>query len=45
MLSSKSTPYIVVYPDSDKIAVASGDGDIDLVLPRSASVDYWDGEA
>jgi uncharacterized cupin superfamily protein len=36
-------PYIAVYPDSDKVAVAVGDGNV-LVLPRSASVDYWHGE-
>ena len=36
-------PYIAVYPDSDKVAVAVGDGHA-LVLPRGASVDYWHGE-
>jgi uncharacterized cupin superfamily protein len=36
-------PYIAVYPDSDKVAVAVGDGNV-LVLPRGASVDYWHGE-
>ena len=38
-------PYIAVYPDSDKIAAASADGVLNvLVLPRAASVDYWYGE-
>ena len=36
-------PYIAVYPDSDKVAVAIGERN-GLVLPRSASVDYWHGE-
>ena len=36
-------PYIAVYPDSDKVAVAVGEQDV-LVLPRGASVDYWHGE-
>ena len=36
-------PYIAVYPDSDKVAVAVDERDV-LVLPRGASVDYWHGE-
>jgi uncharacterized cupin superfamily protein len=36
-------PYIAVYPDSDKVAVAVEER-VGLVLPRSASVDYWHGE-
>ena len=36
-------PYIAVYPDSDKVAVAVGERNV-LVLPRGASVDYWHGE-
>jgi uncharacterized cupin superfamily protein len=36
-------PYIAVYPDSDKVAVAVGE-QIALVLPRGAAVDYWHGE-
>jgi uncharacterized cupin superfamily protein len=36
-------PYIAVYPDSDKVAVAVDERNV-LVLPRSASVDYWHGE-
>jgi uncharacterized cupin superfamily protein len=39
-------PYIAVFPDSDKVAVALGVGDEleVLTLPRSAAVDYWNGE-
>jgi uncharacterized cupin superfamily protein len=36
-------PYIAVYPDSDKVAVAVDERNV-LVLPRSASLDYWHGE-
>jgi uncharacterized cupin superfamily protein len=36
-------PYIAVYPDSDKVAVAVDERNA-LVLPRGASVDYWHGE-
>jgi hypothetical protein len=41
MLSSKSTPGITVYPDSDKVGVWSGDGDVGELFLRSAAVDYW----
>jgi uncharacterized cupin superfamily protein len=39
-------PYIGVFPDSDKIAIALGVGEeLDvLAVPRSAAVDYWHGE-
>ena len=33
-----------VYPDSDKVGIWSGDGDVALLVPRSAAVDYWHGE-
>jgi uncharacterized cupin superfamily protein len=36
-------PYIAVYPDSDKVAVAVDERNV-LVLPRGAAVDYWHGE-
>jgi uncharacterized cupin superfamily protein len=36
-------PYVAVYPDSDKVAVAVDERNV-LVLPRGASVDYWHGE-
>jgi uncharacterized cupin superfamily protein len=44
MLSTKSNPAVAVYPDSDKVGVWSGDGDLDMLVPRSAAVDYWHGE-
>ncbi len=45
MLSSKSSPAVSVYPDSDKIGVWAGDGEIAMLVPRSAAVDYWQGES
>ena len=44
MLSSKSSPCVSVYPDSGKVGVWSGDGDVAMLVPRSAAVDYWQGE-
>ena len=44
MLSTDAPgPYIAVYPDSDKVAVAVEEG-VALILPRAAAVDYWHGE-
>lgn len=44
MTSAKQTPAIVVYPDSDKVAVFPGD-DRDRLMMRRATLDYWEGEA
>jgi uncharacterized cupin superfamily protein len=44
MLSTKSSPSVAVYPDSDKVGVWSGDGEVALLFPRDAAVDYWVGE-
>ena len=38
-------PAATVYPDSDKIAVWTGNPDDDVIVPRSAGVDYFHGEA
>ena len=38
------TPAATVYPDSDKIAIWTGNPDDDLIAPRSAGVDYFHGE-
>ncbi len=45
MLATKDRPAIAVYPDSGKLGIWAGDGDLDLILPRAAAVDYWHGEA
>jgi hypothetical protein len=44
MLSTKDDPSLAGYPDSDKIGVWSGDGEIVHLFRRSDAVDYWDGE-
>jgi len=44
MFSSSRVPAVSVYPDSDKIGVWSGDGEVKHLFPRSAAVDYWHGE-
>lgn len=37
-------PAATVYPDSDKIAVWTGNRDDDLIVHRTSGVDYWSGE-
>ena len=45
MLSTKEPPAVAVYPDSDKVAIwRVGEADA-VILQRSGTVDYWDGEA
>ena len=44
MWSAVIHPAATVYPDSDKIAVWTGNPDDDLIAPRSAGVDYFHGE-
>jgi uncharacterized cupin superfamily protein len=48
MLSHEVWPAVVVYPDSDKIGARPGPWGTHqedrLNFPRSAAVDYWDGE-
>jgi uncharacterized cupin superfamily protein len=45
MFSTVVVPSATVYPDSDKVGVWTGDPETDLVVRRSANVDYYDGEA
>jgi uncharacterized cupin superfamily protein len=44
MYSTVVQPAATVYPDSDKIAVWTGNSDDDLIARRSSAVDYFDGE-
>ena len=44
MYSTVEHPAATVYPDSDKIAVWTGNRDDDLIVHRSSGVDYWSGE-
>jgi hypothetical protein len=33
-----------VYPDSEKIAIWTGNRDDDVIVQRASGVDYWAGE-
>jgi uncharacterized cupin superfamily protein len=44
MWSTVITPTATAYPDSDKVAVWTGDKAEDLIVRRSSAVDYYDGE-
>jgi uncharacterized cupin superfamily protein len=44
MWSNVVFPTSTVYPDSDKVGVWTGDDADDVVVPRSARVDYFEGE-
>lgn len=44
MWSAVVHPTATVYPDSDKIAIWTGNQDDDLIAPRSAGVEYFHGE-
>jgi uncharacterized cupin superfamily protein len=44
MWSPLITPAATVYPDSDKIAVWTGNKEDDLMAERSSRVDYFHGE-
>jgi uncharacterized cupin superfamily protein len=45
MYSTVHHPAATVYPDSDKVAVWTGNADDNVIARRSLSLDYWDGEA
>ncbi len=44
MWSEVVLPTATAYPDSGKVGVWTGDEAEDLIAPRSARVDYFDGE-
>ena len=44
LVSTKLDPSLAVYPDSGKVGVWSGDGDVAMLVRRESAVDYWDGE-
>ena len=44
MFSEVAYPAVTVYPDSDKIGVYTPGRRDDVVVKRSSSVDYFDGE-
>jgi uncharacterized cupin superfamily protein len=43
MWSTIVYPTATTYPDSDKVAIWTGKPGEDLIVPRSAGVDYWAG--
>ena len=45
MWSNVVFPTSTVYPDSDKVGVYTREGEDDLIVPRSARVDYFEGES
>jgi uncharacterized cupin superfamily protein len=44
MYSTVKHPAATVYPDSDKIAIWTGNRDDDVIVSRSSGIDYWSGE-
>jgi uncharacterized cupin superfamily protein len=44
MYSTVKHPAATVYPDSDKIAIWTGNHEDDLIVHRSNGVDYWSGQ-
>jgi uncharacterized cupin superfamily protein len=44
MFSTVMYPAATVYPDSEKIAVWTGNRDDNVIVRRSSAVDYYDGE-
>jgi len=44
MWSTVVHPAATVYPDSDKIAIWTGNSEDDLIVQRGSQVDYWHGE-
>ncbi len=45
MWSTVRHPAATVYPDSDKIAIWTGNHDDDVMVRRASAVDYFDGES
>jgi uncharacterized cupin superfamily protein len=45
MFSNVSEVAASVYPDSDKIAIWTGNDADDLIVKRTSGVGYWDGES
>lgn len=44
MLSTRAKTALSVYPDSNKVGVWSGDGEVAQLFRRGDAVDYFDGE-
>jgi hypothetical protein len=44
MWSTVVQPTATVYPDSDKIAIWTGNPEDDVIVPRGSQVGYWHDE-
>jgi hypothetical protein len=44
MDSTVTQPAATVFPDSDKIAIRTGNDDDNVTVRRTSGVDYWSGE-
>ncbi len=44
ILSTKASPAVAVYPDSDKIGIFTEDERDDVMVRRDSGVGYWDSE-
>ena len=44
MFSNVEHPAATVYPDSDKVAIWTGNEADNVMVRKSSRVDYWDGE-
>jgi uncharacterized cupin superfamily protein len=42
--STKQSPAVAVYPESDKLGIWIAGSDDSLIVPRDSAVDYWEGE-
>jgi hypothetical protein len=44
VFSTKQSPAVAVYPDSDKLGVWIAGSDDSLLVRRDSATDYWAGE-
>jgi uncharacterized cupin superfamily protein len=42
--STKQSPAVAVYPDSDKLGIWIAGSEDSLIVRRDSAVDYWEGE-
>jgi uncharacterized cupin superfamily protein len=44
MFSTRRTPSVAIFPDSDKVSLIAADEGDNIDVPRAAAVGYWHGE-
>jgi uncharacterized cupin superfamily protein len=44
IVSTRNTPAVAVFPDSDKVGVFTRGGGEDVIVRRESAVGYWEGE-